>query len=169
MRCWLWNSTSSSALCLSRNAAALNARPLSSTVTGPYGSYAEEYAFSLKQPEQFWLKAAENLHWFKPPQTAFEQDPVNPHLHRWFPDGVMNTCYNCLDIHCIGNEGTRADQVALFYDSPVTGVKQQFTYQQLLDQVSTFAGALQNDLGVVAGDRIVIYMPMVPQVSKIRE
>jgi propionyl-CoA synthetase len=132
------------------------------TVQGPHGSYAEEYAFSLKEPEKFWLRAAQKLEWFKTPTIAFEQDSTNPYMYRWFPDGVMNTCYNCLDVHCRNDENNRADQVALYYDSPLTGVKLAFTYQELLDQVSTFAGALQ-DLGVVAGDRVVIYMPMIPE------
>jgi propionyl-CoA synthetase len=133
------------------------------SVRGPHGSYGEEYTMSLQEPEKFWLRAAEKLEWFKKPTIAFEQDSANPFFYRWFPDGVMNTCYNCLDVHCrLGDENNRANQVALYYDSPLTGVKRQFTYQELLDRVSRFAGALQN-LGVVAGDRVIIYMPMVPE------
>lgn len=133
------------------------------SVRGPHGSYLKEYTMSLQEPEKFWMRAADKLEWFKKPTIAFEQDSVNPFLYRWFPDGVMNTCYNCLDVHCRpGDESNRSKQVALYYDSPLTGVKQQFTYQELLDRVSRFAGALEN-LGVVAGDRVIIYMPMVPE------
>lgn len=108
------------------------------------------------------MRAADKLDWFRKPTVAFEQDAANPLLTNWFSDGLINTCYNCLDVHCRGDEKDRSDQVALYYDSPVTGVKRQFTYRELLDKVSRFAGALQ-DLGVAAGDRVVIYMPMIPE------
>lgn len=130
-----------------------------SSVRGPHGSYAAEYEFSIRDPEAFWCKAAEKLHWYEKPSTISEQDSDRPHFYRWFPDGVINTCYNCLDVHVLDGRGK---QDALIYDSPVTGVKKRYTYDELLDQVATFAGGLQ-DLGVEAGDRVVIYMPMIPE------
>jgi propionyl-CoA synthetase len=129
------------------------------SIQGPHGSYASEYESSIQEPEIFWRKAAEKLHWYKQPSTILEQDSVRPELYRWFPDGVINTSYNCLDIHVLNGRG---NQDALIYDSPVTGVKERYTYSQLLDQVAKFAGGLQ-DLGVKAGDRVVIYMPMIPE------
>ena len=106
------------------------------SVRGPHGSYAEEYALSLNEPEKFWMRAADKLDWFRKPTIAFEQDAANPFLTNWFCDGLVNTCYNCLDVHCRGDEKDRSDQVAVYYDSPVTGVKRQFTYRELLDKVS---------------------------------
>lgn len=75
---------------------------------------------------------------------------------------MINTSYNCLDVHV--KEG-RGDQTALIYDSPVTDTKEQYTYSELLEQVSLFAGSLRNDLGVQPGDRVVIYMPLIPQAA----
>ena len=86
-------------------------------------------------------------------------DDANPPFYRWFPDGELNTCANALDRHV---EAGRGDQAALIYDSPVTGTKRTYTYRELLDQTARFAGALR-DLGVGKGDRVVIYMPMVPE------
>lgn len=125
------------------------------SIKGPHGKYLEEYQRSIKDPESFWADAAKRLYWYEEPKTILQQDG---YFTRWFPDGVTNTCYNCLDVHL----ADRADQDALIYDSPVTGVKERYTYRQLLDQVATFAGAL-TELGVGRGDRVVIYMPMVPQ------
>ena len=120
-------------------------------VTGPFGSYKQEYELSLSDPEAYWKKAADQVEWFQKPTKILDYDAVNnPHFPKWFPDGVINMSYNCLDVHV---KDGRADQDALIYDSPVTGVKQRFSYQQLLDQVSTLAGAMQ-DLGVEAGDRV---------------
>lgn len=129
------------------------------SVQGPHGSYATEYEFSIREPETFWSKAAEKLHWHQKPRNILEQDPDKPHLYRWFSDGVINTCYNCLDVHVRDGRGS---QDALLYDSPVTGLKERYTYQELLDKVATFAGGLQ-DMGVEAGDRVIIYMPMIPE------
>jgi propionyl-CoA synthetase len=130
------------------------------SIKGEFGAYAAEYDRSLQDPEGFWAEAASSLHWFEDPRTTVETDEANPHLHRWFPDGKINTCYNCLDVHVANGDGER---VAFFYDSPLTGTKKQFTYSDLLEQVSLFAGALKNDLGVQVGDRVVIYMPMIPE------
>jgi propionyl-CoA synthetase len=86
-------------------------------------------------------------------------DASNPPFYRWFPDGVLNTCYNALDRHV--RDG-RADQAALIYDSPVTGTARTYTFGELLDEVARFAGVLRS-LGVDRGDRVIIYMPMIPE------
>ena len=130
------------------------------SIRGPHGAYAEEYKFSMEDPEGFWGKQASRLTWHSQPKTILEMKDDDPTHYRWFPDGVMNTCYNCLDVH-VEQEG-RGDQLALLYDSPVTGVKDSFTYSQLLDKTKTFAKALQ-ELGVGVGDRVIIYMPMIPE------
>lgn len=129
------------------------------SIRGPHGSYVEEYEFSLSDPEAFWSKAADRLVWYKKPTKILEQSNDNPHLYTWFSDGVINTCYNCLDVHV---QDGRGDQDALIYDSPLTGVQKKYTYQELLDNVSKFAGAMA-EMGVTKGDRVVIYMPMIPE------
>jgi propionyl-CoA synthetase len=121
------------------------------------GSYQDAYQRSLADPEAFWLAAAESVDWETPPTRALD-DTMAP-LYRWFPDGVLNTCHNALDRHVAAG---RADQTALIYDSPVTGSKASFTYRELRDEVAVFAGALRS-LGVGQGDRVIIYMPMVPR------
>jgi propionyl-CoA synthetase len=121
------------------------------------GSYQDAYQRSLADPSAFWMNAAESIDWVTPPTTVLD-DKTAP-LYRWFPDGVLNTCHNALDRHV---EGGRADQTALIYDSPVTGSKTSFTYRELRDEVAVFAGALRG-LGVGTGDRVIIYMPMVPR------
>jgi propionyl-CoA synthetase len=132
------------------------------TVRGKFGSYQNEYNRSIESPEDFWLEqATASLVWYEEPQIAFQKDPTNSYLHDWFPDGMINTCYNCLDVHV--EENGRGDQIALLYDSPLTGKKEQYTYRELLDHVSRFAGVLQNELGVQVGDRVIIYMPLIPQ------
>ncbi|MCB2073423.1 MAG: AMP-binding protein [Novosphingobium sp.] len=105
-------------------------------------------------PEQFWHKAAQALQWERLPETAY--DPEND---AWFPDGRLNTCFNAVDRHVA--EG-RGEQAALIYESPVTGSSAQFSYSELLDRVSRTAGMLA-EAGVEKGDRVVIYMPMVPE------
>jgi len=122
-------------------------------------AYEKEYCESIDQPEAFWRKKAEQLHWFKAPQQILSTDENG--IQRWFADGEMNTAYMALDHHVA--EG-RGDQTALIYDSPVTASKQTFSYRKLTDAVATFAGALQNE-GVGKGDRVVIYMPMVPEAA----
>jgi propionyl-CoA synthetase len=121
------------------------------------GSYQDAYQRSLADPEAFWLAAAKSIDWEVPPERALD-DNTAP-LYRWFPGGVLNTCHNALDRHV---DGGRADQTALIHDSPVTGSKASFTYRELRDEVAVFAGALR-DLGVGKGDRVIIYMPMVPR------
>jgi len=123
------------------------------------GRYEEVFQRSIEDPEGFWAEAAEAIHWYKKWDRVL--DDSNKPFYRWFAGGEMNTCYNAVDRHV---EGGRADQVALIYDSPVTGVIQKLTYRELLDQVSRFAGALKG-LGVQKGDTVIIYMPMVPQAA----
>jgi len=134
-------------------------------LSGPHGSYMEQYHLSLNEPEVFWRKAAEKIDWYKEPQTILQRPSAvdKPHEYRWFPDGIMNTCHNCLDVHI---EQGRGNTLALIYDSPVTNVKKAFTYYELLDKVATFAAGL-SEKGVVAGDRVVIYMPMIPEYVEI--
>src|SRR6266545_2446330 len=121
------------------------------------GRYAEAFRRSIDDPDGFWGEAAKAVDWYRPPTVVLDRS--SPPFYRWFPDGVLNTCYNALDRHVAGG---RADQLALVYDSPVTGTKRSFTYQQLLADVARFAGVLKG-LGVTAGDRVVIYLPMVPE------
>jgi propionyl-CoA synthetase len=123
------------------------------------GRYDEVFEKSIRDPNGFWAEAAENISWYRKWDKVLD-DSAAP-FYRWFSGGELNTCYNALDRHV---EGGRADQVALIYDSPVTNQIQKFTYRELLDLVSRFAGALRG-LGVVKGDTVIIYMPMVPQAA----
>ncbi|MBI5014225.1 MAG: propionyl-CoA synthetase [Deltaproteobacteria bacterium] len=124
------------------------------------GRYDEVFRKSVEDPAGFWGEAAEAITWTKRWDKVL--DDSNPPFYRWFVGGTLNTCYNALDRHV---EGGRADQVALIYDSPVTGgTVQKFTYRELRDQVATFAGALKA-LGVGKGDTVIVYMPMVPQAA----
>lgn len=122
-------------------------------------SYAASYKQALTNPEDFWLQQANRMAWFTQPTQAV--DTTQAPTGRWFSDGVMNTSYMALDHHVLNGRG---DQVALHYDSPVTHSKASFTYSQLLEKVSVFAGALAQQ-GVTKGDRVVIYMPMVPEAA----
>ncbi|PLW69319.1 propionyl-CoA synthetase [Pseudohalioglobus lutimaris] len=106
---------------------------------------------------ELWQQAAGNIHWYEAPQTVL--DSSNPPFYRWFPDGTTNACYNALDLHV---EAGRGDQAALIFDSPVTDTRRQYSYAQLLDEVARFAGVLAG-LGVEKGDRVIVYMPMVPE------
>ena len=120
-------------------------------------SYREQYHTSLADPDGFWSEAASALDW----STRWEQvlDASNPPFYEWFRGGEINTCYNALDRHC---ENGRGGQAALIYDSPVTDQVRSFTYDELRDQVARFAGALVGQ-GVGKGDRVIIYMPMIPE------
>lgn len=121
------------------------------------GNYARAHRRSIEDPEGFWAEAARGIDWITQPARVL--DDSRPPFYRWFSGGQLNTCYNALDRHVIAGRG---DQPALYYDSPVTGTARTLTYAQLLDQVSRFGGALRA-LGVDKGDRVVIYMPMVPE------
>jgi propionyl-CoA synthetase len=121
--------------------------------------YDDVFQASADDPEGFWMGAARALDWHAPPTRAL--DDSAPPLYRWFPDGEINVTHNALDRHVDAGHG---DRTALIYDSPVTGTKRTFTYAQLRDEVATFAGVLR-DLGVTRGDRVVIYMPMIPEAA----
>ena len=121
------------------------------------GRFADVHARSLSDPESFWGEAAEAIHWSRRWDRVL--DDSNPPMYRWFVGGELNTCYNALDVHV---ENGRGDQAALIYDSPVTGAKRQYTYTELRDEVARFAGVLSG-LGVGRGDRVLVYMPMVPE------
>ncbi len=121
--------------------------------------YDEVYQRSLEDPNGFWGEVAEDIHWYKKWDKVL--DDSNPPFYRWFVGGEMNTCYNALDYHV---ENGRADQPALIYDSPVTKQVKQYTYRELRDEVARFAGVLR-DQGVEKGDRVIVYMPMVPEAA----
>ena len=121
------------------------------------GAYREVHDRCTTDPQGYWGEVADGVTWIKRPSTALDESRVP--FYRWFPDGTMNTCYNALDRHVIAG---RADQAAIIYDSPVTGTSRTLTYAQLLEQVAKFGGVLRA-LGVEKGDRVVIYMPMVPE------
>jgi propionyl-CoA synthetase len=123
------------------------------------GRYAEEFHRSLADPGGFWGQAAKEIDWYRAPTTVL--DAASPPFYRWFPDGMLNTCFNALDRHVLGG---RADQAALIYDSPVTGTCRTFSYRELLEEVARFAGVLRG-LGVAQGDRVIIYMPMIPEAA----
>ena len=106
---------------------------------------------------QIWQDAAENIHWYQRPTRLL--DDSNPPFYRWYPDGVTNACYNAVDIHV---EQGRGEQLAVIYDSPVTRSRRTYTYSQLLLEVARFAGVLASQ-GVGKGDRVILYMPMVPE------
>ncbi len=121
--------------------------------------FDQVYRRSIEDPEDFWAEAAEAIHWNKRWDKVLDES--NKPFYRWFTGGKLNTCYNALDFHV---ENGRADQAALIYDSPVTDTKKTFSYAELRDKVATFAGVLAAQ-GVVKGDRVVIYMPMVPEAA----
>ena len=120
-------------------------------------TYDQVYARWLDKPEEFWAEAAEAIHWHKKWDRVL--DASRPPFYRWFTGGIVNSCYNALDRHV---ESGRANQAALIYDSPVTGIIKTFTYRELLNEVERFAGVLVRQ-GIQKGDRVIIYMPMVPE------
>jgi propionyl-CoA synthetase len=122
-------------------------------------AYEKEYLFAQSQPEAFWQKQAEQLSWYKFPQTILQKDEQG--IERWFVDGELNTCYLALDYHV---EQGRGEQTALIYDSPVTLTKRKYSYTQLRDETAKVAGMLAAQ-GVSKGDRVVIYMPMIPEAA----
>ena len=120
-------------------------------------TWADASAAAHADPERFWGEAAEALHWTRRWDRVLD-DSAAP-LYRWFTGGELNTCYNAIDLHVANG---RAGQVAVIYDSPVTGAKRRITYRELRDEVARFAGVLVS-LGVTKGDRVIIYMPMTPE------
>jgi len=121
------------------------------------GRYVDAFRRSLESPEEFWLEAAEAVDWTRKPTHAL--DSSRAPLYRWFPDGELNTCYNAVDRHV---ENGRGGQTALIWDSAVTQTTRSYTYSELREEVARFAGGLAS-LGVAKGDRVIIYMPMVPE------
>ena len=121
--------------------------------------YAESYRRSLENPEAFWRQAAGEIDWTSPFEKVL--DDSRAPFYRWFAGGELNTCYNALDRHVGAGRG---DQPALIHDSAMTGSKRVLSFQQLLDETARFAGGLA-ELGVVKGDRVIIYMPMVPEAA----
>ncbi len=121
------------------------------------GPYEQAFKQSISDPQTFWATAAEAIDWKTTATTVL--DSSRAPFYSWFPDGELNTCDNALDRHVAAGNGER---LALVYDSPVTGTKRTYTYAQLLDEVATFAGALAS-LGVGKGDRVVVYLPMIPE------
>jgi len=120
-------------------------------------TYETMYRRSLEDPEGFWAEAAEAIHWERRWERVLD-DSRKP-FYRWFTGGMLNTCYNAVDRHV---EGGRAQQLALVYDSPLTGTIKRYTFRELRDAVARFAGALVAQ-GIGKGDRVIIYMPMVPE------
>ncbi|HEX3828028.1 MAG TPA: propionyl-CoA synthetase [Sporichthyaceae bacterium] len=121
------------------------------------GAYSDAFRRAIEDPAGFWGEAASALDWVRAPRIVLD-DSAAPFV-RWFPDGELNTCHNALDRHIAAGRG---DQVALIHDSPVTGTGSKLTYRQLRDEVARFAGVLR-DQGVAKGDRVIIYLPMVPE------
>ncbi|HET7932123.1 MAG TPA: AMP-binding protein, partial [Rhodanobacteraceae bacterium] len=125
----------------------------------PPAAYAQRYAESLRDPEAFWTEAAKRLDWIKPPTEIKDvsYDPSNLHI-RWYADGVLNPTVSCLDRHL----ATRGDKTALLFEGDDPGVSRTLSYRELHAEVCRFANALRN-LGVGKGDRVAIYMPMIPE------
>jgi propionyl-CoA synthetase len=119
--------------------------------------YLDIHRRSIENPSDFWAEAAEGIDW----ESRWDKvlDDSNPPIYRWFPGGRLNTCHNALDRHVANGRG---EQAAIIYDSPVTGSQRTISYSELRDQVALFAGALVNN-GVKQGDRVIIYMPMIPE------
>ncbi len=128
-------------------------------MTSAEKSYAAAYTTAADDPETFWRAAAERIHWDHPPERVLDTDRAP--LYRWFTGGKLNTCYNALDRHVADGRG---DQLALIWDSPLAKAKLALTYTELRDRVARFAGALAAQ-GVDKGDRVLIYMPMVPETA----
>jgi len=122
-------------------------------------SYAQDYRLSLTDPDRFWAQAATAISWFKKPTRVLD-DP-DPAFPTWFADGTLNTCFNALDRHVVAGRG---EQTALIYDSPVTGSRREYSYTELTELTAKFAGVLRT-LGVDRGDRVLIYLPMVPEAA----
>ncbi|WP_119460288.1 propionyl-CoA synthetase [Rhodospirillaceae bacterium SYSU D60014] len=123
------------------------------------GRFDDVHARSLADPEGFWAEAAEDIAWIERWDRVLDRS--NPPFYRWFSGGVLNSCYNALDRHV---EAGRGDQAALIYDSPVTGSQRRYSFTELRDAVARFAGVLAAQ-GVTKGDRVLIYMPMVPEAA----
>jgi len=119
--------------------------------------YHSEFRRSIDKPDEFWREQAEKIDWIEPPKTIWQ--PTDNGHGQWFPDGTLNTCDVALDANIRAGRG---EQKALIYDSPVTDTQRSYTYNELTDEVARFAGALK-DRGITKGDRVIIYMPMIPE------
>lgn len=119
--------------------------------------YADVHAQSLENPQAFWARAADDIEWVRRPRAIL--NAAEPGRASWFPGAMLNTCYNAVDLHVVAGQGERT---ALIYDSAMTGSVQRFTYRELQSEVARLAGLLQS-LGVERGDRVLVYMPMVPE------
>ena len=120
-------------------------------------NYKKIYEQSIKDKENFWKKVSDDVFWYQKPEKILNTE--NPPFYKWFEDGVTNTCYNALDFHIDNGLG---DKVALIWDSAITNTKEKYTFNQLKEKVSLFAGALKNQ-NIQKGDRVIIYMPMIPE------
>lgn len=120
-------------------------------------NYNDFYYQSIRNKEAFWAEQAENIHWFKKPEQILTQDDNG--FYRWYQGGTLNTCYLAIDKHIADG---KADEVAMIYDSAVQNKIEKFTYRQMLEKVSKLAGAMQ-EMGIEKGDRVIIYMPMIPE------
>ncbi|MBV1780470.1 AMP-binding protein [Paeniglutamicibacter sp. ABSL32-1] len=120
-------------------------------------TYAQRFAEAKNDPAAFWLREAATIDWERPPATGL--DASRAPIYAWYPDGILNVCHNALDRHVAAGRG---ESTALIYDSAVLGIKERFSYAQLLAKVETFAGVLR-DQGIGTGDRVLIYLPMIPQ------
>ena len=123
------------------------------------GRFDKVYQRSMEDPDGFWAEAAEDIAWYKKWDKVL--DDSNPPFYKWFPGAECNTCYNAVDRHV---EDGRGEQAAIIYDSPITGTGRTITYAELQDETARFAGVLSG-LGVAKGDRVIIYMPMVPETA----
>jgi len=121
--------------------------------------YQEVYQRSIQDAEGFWSEVSSDIFRYKKPSKILNSD--NPPFYKWFQDGATNTCYNAVDLHVKNGKG---EKIAIIYDSPITNSQKKITYAQLKDQVSIFAGALVNQ-GIKKGDRVIIYMPMIPEAA----
>jgi len=122
-------------------------------------NYQEEFVKSLNSPEAFWAEQASHIAWYTAPSSILSKDENGNDA--WFADGEINSSYLALDYHI---EQGRGDQLALIYDSPVTNTKTKFTFYELREAVARFAGVLRN-LGIEKSDRVIIYMPMIPEAA----
>ena len=122
-------------------------------------AYQTAYRRALEEPELFWSEQAQLISWDQPWTSVLDSSEAP--VYRWFSGGKLNTCYNALDRHI---KAGRGDQLALVFDSAMTGARRSFTFTELRDEVALFAGALA-DAGVEVGDRVIVYMPMVPEAA----
>ena len=120
-------------------------------------NYGDTYSSWKSDPEHFWMEAAKAIDWFKFPSHALDES--RKPFYTWYSDGEVNTCFNAVDRHVEGGLGKKA---AIIYDSPVTGIKRTLTFDELLEKTAKFAGALKRS-GIQKGDRVIIYMPMIPE------